>query len=395
MDYLILHNDYPVCAVSIDENYRIEKIRELHDKTRLPVGLREAEKVSAADMDAWLFSRAIPEKREGLELILEKNNVESNRELLVKNLGLGLSDHYWIKAERSSHTWKEVNFFENNFGEAGDDIFIGNYEEKMAGERTPNGASSGMLPKKWVLRAGERYLMKGSDDVYRQEPFNERIASCFLDALAVDHVPYELIWYKGNPYSLCKNMLGADNELISAYYIQKMKKRDKRTSYYDHYIECCKMAGLGEDIRKDLEKMIVVDYIIANTDRHWSNFGVIRNATTLKAERLAPLYDNGTSFFTKIHHLAIPSKNRFLTCQSFKRQQNDAIKLVNDFFWIKKEAVNELPGVVEETLHLNKFIDNDRRRAIVEGIRERIHMADRHITYAQSGGGCTTPRVML
>jgi hypothetical protein len=380
MNYLILHNDYPVCTVDIDEDYHIERIQKIHDRDRLPAGIREAEKIHAADMDAWLFSRAIPEKREGLELILENNNVESNRELLIKNLGLGLSDHYWIRTEESGYTWNEVNFFENNFGEEGDDIFIGNYEGKLSRERTPNGVSSGMLPKKWIIQAGERHLMKGSDDVYRQEPFNEKIASCFLDKLSVDHVNYELMWYKKNAYSLCKNMLGTENELISAYYIQKMKRRDKGTSYYEHYMECCKMLGLSGNIRKELEKMIVVDYTIGNTDRHWSNFGVIRNANTLKAERLAPLYDNGASFFTKIHHMAIPSKNRFLTCQSFKRQQNDNIKLVRDFSWIKKETVKELPDLVEQTLSQNKFIDNARRSAIKNGIRERIQMLERHIS---------------
>jgi hypothetical protein len=35
---------------------------------------------------------------------------------------------------------------------------------------------------------------------------------------------------------------------------------------------------------------------------------------------------------------------------------------------------------VEKTFSLNKFIDNDRRLAIVDGIRERIQMAGRHIS---------------
>jgi hypothetical protein len=380
MNYLILHNDYPVCTVDIDENYRIERIQKIHDRNRLPVGIRETEEIRAADIDTWLFSRAIPEKRGGLELILEHHNVESNRELLIKNLGLGLSDHYWIMSEGSGHTWKEINFFENTFGGEEDDIFIGNTKGKFNRERTPNGVSSGMLPKKWIIQSGERYLMKGSDDVYRQEPFNEKIASCFIDELSVDHVNYELIWYKKNAYSLCKNMLDTENELISAYYIQKMKRRDKGVSYYEHYIECCNMLGVSGNIRKELEKMIVVDYIIGNTDRHWSNFGAIRNAHTLKTGRLAPLYDNGASFFTTIHHMAIPSKNRFLTCQSFKRQQNDNIKLVSDFSWIKREAVKELPDLVEQTLSRNKFIDNARRGAIVHGIRERIQMMERYMS---------------
>jgi hypothetical protein len=379
MDYLILHNDYPVCTVNLDEDFRIESVRKVHNQDRLPLGIREAEKPRAPDIDAWLFGRAIPEKRAGLESILERENVESNRELLIKNLGLGLSDHYWIKREEEGYTWKGVNFFENPFGGAGDDIFIGEYEGTADGGLTPNGASSGMLPKKWILKNGERYLLKGSEDVYRQEPFNEAGASEFLNQLGVDHVGYELTWYKDNAYSVCKNMLGSGNELVSAYSIQKMKPRDTGVSQYEHYIDCCAMLGLGGGTRAALEKMIVIDYVIGNPDRHWSNFGILRDAETLKAEKIAPLYDNGAAFFTRIHHMAIPSKNRFLRCRSFKSQQNENIKLVKDFSWIKRGAVKNLPDSMERVFSQNKMMDKERRDAIHEGIRDRIQMLERHL----------------
>ena len=42
--------------------------------------------------------------------------------------------------------------------------------------------------------------------------------------------------------------------------------------------------------------MLVFDHLIHNTDRHEKNFGFIRDAETLKIERFAPLFDNGSSF---------------------------------------------------------------------------------------------------
>ena len=42
-------------------------------------------------------------------------------------------------------------------------------------------------------------------------------------------------------------------------------------------------------------KMIIWDFILANKDRHFNNFGVIRNVLTLEFEKVAPIFDNGCS----------------------------------------------------------------------------------------------------
>lgn len=43
--------------------------------------------------------------------------------------------------------------------------------------------------------------------------------------------------------------------------------------------------------------MIVCDFILANKDRHFDNFGAIRNIETLEFERVAPTFDNGCSLW--------------------------------------------------------------------------------------------------
>ena len=42
--------------------------------------------------------------------------------------------------------------------------------------------------------------------------------------------------------------------------------------------------------------MIVCDHIMANTDRHWRNFGIIRNIDTLEC-RFVPFFDTGNSLW--------------------------------------------------------------------------------------------------
>ncbi len=43
--------------------------------------------------------------------------------------------------------------------------------------------------------------------------------------------------------------------------------------------------------------MLTLDYIIANGDRHYNNFGFIRNAETLEWQGLAPIFDSGASLW--------------------------------------------------------------------------------------------------
>lgn len=44
-----------------------------------------------------------------------------------------------------------------------------------------------------------------------------------------------------------------------------------------------------------LEQMIVLDALIANEDRHWGNFGSLRDSESLEFIGLAPIFDNGNS----------------------------------------------------------------------------------------------------
>ena len=61
-----------------------------------------------------------------------------------------------------------------------------------------------------------------------------------------------------------------------------------------HYVNLCEEHGI-KNIRHSLDEMLVIDYIVANEDRHFNNFGVIRNAETLEWRSAAPIFDSGTS----------------------------------------------------------------------------------------------------
>lgn len=85
-----------------------------------------------------------------------------------------------------------------------------------------------------------------------------------------------------------------NTELIPAWRLLQAKKQKNSTSRYRHLLECCELLGIG-NITPFLDRMLVLDYIIANEDRHFNNFGALRNAETLEWLGMAPIYDSGSS----------------------------------------------------------------------------------------------------
>ena len=65
---------------------------------------------------------------------------------------------------------------------------------------------------------------------------------------------------------------------------------------YDDFKKRCGLLGIPLD-EKELGKMFVLDYLIANGDRHLNNFGFLRDSDTLEWKGLCPVYDSGSSMF--------------------------------------------------------------------------------------------------
>ena len=96
------------------------------------------------------------------------------------------------------------------------------------------------------------------------------------------------------PYSVCENFITPDTELVSAYSIFKSEKRRSQHSLYEHFLFCCEHLGIP-GMKEFLNYLLAFDFLIANTDRHFGNFGAIRNVDTLEWLGAAPVFDSGTS----------------------------------------------------------------------------------------------------
>ncbi len=375
MKYFLMHKNITVALLDIDEDIGfIQKVDELYEEKHLPYGVKVKNGISdRVALNDWWVDRSIPASRSGIVRALEVLNLYSTRMLLLRCYGLSLSDQYWIKPINGNLEWSKINFFENGFSEDVGDVLLGKGEKKGHFDfSSPDNTSDGCLKKRWKIVDGKRCLFKAGSNPFMQQPFNEVIASKIAARLDIPHVDYNIIWDDGVPYSVCEDFIDVNTELVSAWRIMQMTKKDNSTSIYKHYIDCCEALGL-KDIVKAVDRMIVLDYIIANEDRHQNNFGLIRNAVTLEWIAAAPIFDSGSSLgYDKIASQIITGVG--LECKPFKKKHEDQIKLVSSFEWIDFKA---LDGVEEDIISVldqaGEYIDEIRKSAIVRSVLHRIN----------------------
>jgi len=219
---------------------------------------------------------------------------------------------------------------------------------------------------------GKRCLVKGGSGAIQQEPYNEVLASRLMERLGISHVYYTLLIQDEYPYSVCENFITKQTELVTAWYVMQTRQKPNHVSVYQHYLNCCEALGIP-GMADALNRMIVVDFLIANEDRHQNNFGVIRNAETLEWLGAAPIYDSGSSlWFSK--PLALISPTAKLTCKPFKNDHLEQIKLATSFDWLDLSALHGIEEEFGEILQGSLFVDAARRNALCRALRQRVDM---------------------
>lgn len=299
---LIMCGDHPVLAFEYDpESGRACSSGEVLDHDRLPLEFTTHGKSAlyARRIDEWWRSRAIPSTRDGIRRVLESLGAASTDELLDRTYGLSLSDQYWVRREDDPAEWKDVNFFDNSFDEALGEILLTSYSSSHdISLNVPDVSTGGDLPKRWTIdrAAGRRLLVKSGRT--GQEPMNEVIASRLCMRLGVPAVRYSLARNGNRLVSTCADMLSNHEELVSAWQVLQSVKAVNGLNSHDQWIRAA--VGFGADeraVRDATDDWLVVDYLMRNTDRHYNNFGLIRNIETL-AVRPAPIYDTGASLWS-------------------------------------------------------------------------------------------------
>ena len=374
MKYILMHREIEVAEIELDELSHITNIYEVYAEEHFPVGSLGKHGVDKTMLAKWWAKRSIPASRSGLRETLDLLHMSVPQELLAKCYGLSLSDQYWISPKDKPLMWKEINFFDHDFSEdVGNLLFgYGEFSDSMS-LISPDNTSDGQLIKKWKIADGKRVLIKGGSNPYQQEPLCEVIASGIAERLCIPHTKYTLLWEHEKPFSVCQDFITSETELVSAYHIMQSRKKPNDLSDYEFYLNCAEQLGV-KNIREQTEKMIVLDFLIGNEDRHFKSFGLIRNAVTLEWIGVAPIFDCGTSLWYNTQESLIKPLSPNLPAKPFKKTHREQIKLVKDFSWLDMKKLKGMEEEMEEILFQSPYISRERRAVLCDAFCQRAEL---------------------
>jgi hypothetical protein len=344
----------------------IESVSGIFSSAHMPVGTYfPGNETDAGLLNKWWISRSIPASRTGLSDALNALNMESSTQLMQKSYGLSLSDGYWICPENSNLKWSEINFFENNFSkDVGEILFGSHHDSDNISLYSPDNTADGALRKKWIMANGKRFLMKGGSGRRQQEPFNELVAAAICRRLKIPHASYTLTFENGNPYSLSENFITEKTELVPFAQINRIKPL-LDDNKFAHTLSCAEISGI-KNIRAGLDRMIVLDFIIMNEDRHFNNFGAVRDCETLLWQGFAPIYDSGNSLWYTSDFIGEP-----IASKPFHTSHGEQIKLVSDFSWYNENALVGLSDEMSEIFSKANSVKPENKAAIIKHTIQR------------------------
>lgn len=286
----------------------------------------------------WLKQRTIPDTRDGILEELRAMQEGSTLDLAMKNLCLSLTDHYWVKEITKEYSWADVNLYQNDFRAA----FTLDLREDMADIRgktnfVPSTSLKGDLKKKWIIgKDGKRILVKGNHIGNSIQSISEVLASKLHPLQGwQNYVEYSFLSITADGETVlgcaCENFTDIDTEFVPAIDVICGRKKRNDESYYEMYLSECVKHGIAEEqIRGFLEYQIMTDFVLSNTDRHFNNFGILRDSKSLKWLKPAPIFDSGNAMFYKSSF--IPNRAGLLKIKvnSFLEEEEKLLKYITD-----------------------------------------------------------------
>ncbi|MCL2444411.1 MAG: HipA domain-containing protein [Treponema sp.] len=375
MGYLLKHKDIDVALLFINEDGNIIKVNEVFRPEHLPLScVSEDGKINNKRLTQWWDERGIPSSRENFRYVMAEIGVTGKNKLLLEGNGLSLTDHYWVSGEKENKKWKDVNFYENEFDKSIGGLFFNRKnQDKKYNRNTPDISSDGNLRKRLDIdKDGNRVLIKAGKSPYMQEPVNEVIAALICNRLGITHVSYTLDWENNEPVCKCPNMTDTNIEFIEAIRIYYTREPSYfENNKYKHYTDCARRLGL-KNITEALEQMILLDYLILNHDRHFKNFGILRDSQTLNFICAAPIFDSGSSLYHEDGAAAItlPERPKMRT-ECFDTLENQ-LDLIKDWSWFDAQKLDGIPAECKELLLSVPTVERERAERISNMLEMRV-----------------------
>lgn len=254
------------------------------NKELLPLYLK---RIQNADM--WLETRAIDSHRANSRLLKKALRLAEKDDLstVIHVNGATITDNYWIRPIGADLTYEEVRFSDDYFSTL---ALKGTYNSfnraaNSKHSKTPELTNIGSYEKCWKLRNGKWWM-------YKRATHEEAFSELFIYELGLTLGMNMAIYERGDKCVKTLDFTGnasVNFEPASAFMGEN-----------EDYIDVTeKLKELCPEAIPDYIRLIFMDTVCANPDRHTNNFGLLRDISTGKLLGLAPNYDNNMALISR------------------------------------------------------------------------------------------------
>lgn len=134
-----------------------------------------------------------------------------------------------------------------------------------------------------------------------------------------------------------------------------------------------------DNCSEKLDEMIILDFIIGNTDRHKRNFGIIRDANSLEWLHTAPLFNNGNSLFFDSTLRGSIKDNIDSYCKWFRESNYKKLEYIQYPQWYDPSKGKEVVDIIHTGLRNNKYISEEKVSKITKITENRVMELDKVI----------------
>lgn len=248
-------------------------------------------------LGSWIRQRSMDTSRTNSRFVLQELGLEKADaiQIVLSVNAASITDHFWIREKGSERTYEQIRFCQDHLAKT---ALLGSTAGVAVPleSRSPELTNTGTFEKCWRLENGQWWLYKRGNP---EHTFSE---------LAVQAVGR----YLGLNMAACKSVsreeIGTVFDCRAPASMTAIKAPDftkGRLNFEPAADLGCKRNDAVKNIQilrkfspaaaQEYEKMVLLDALTYNLDRHLYNFGILRDQATGQVVSMAPVFDHNLS----------------------------------------------------------------------------------------------------
>ena len=367
--------------VALIENGEISKVIE---PSLIPLHFLFAEDPS---LKSWLRQRSLDTSRTNSRFVLrelDSDKADITQIVLSVNAAT-ITDNFWIKENGSEKTYEQTRFHQDHLAKV---ALLGSSAGIVVppDHHSPELTNTGTFEKCWHLENGQWWLYKKGNP---EHTFSELAAQSIGRYLNINMAIYQYV---------SRNEIGNIFDCRAPASLSVVKTLDFTGGVFNFEpaadLGCSRddavknyqiLKRLSPAAAQEYKKMVLLDTLTYNIDRHLFNFGVLRDQTTGQVVSLAPIFDHNLSLSVALmdyEHIMADNPDRL-----FMNWRNLVDSQLLTMEPIKLPPINHLTiQALLEEINVPGFPDEDKETVMEilsfrgEKIQERVSQLNLFVT---------------